>query len=245
MDLADQISPADAGSLLITRVPETLRSQVVDRLRSAICDQRFPQGSRLVERQLCLLLGVSRTLVREALRQLEAEGFVVGNPRTGPSVARLDRDTVQSIYEVRAALEALAGKLFVERATATDRARLQQAFETYQAASRGTDAGLQLQTTALFYDAIFAGARNGIVVATLRPLSGRISMLRARSMSVKGRRAVAQSEMGAIYRALLGDEPAKAWACCWDHVMNALSCTLQTFETEQGAASHPQGDRSW
>ena len=129
------IGAGQAGATLI----ETLRTQVVDRLRTAICDQRLPQGSRLIERQLCELLGVSRTLVREALRQLEAEGFVVGNPRTGPSVARLDRETVRGIYEVRAALEALAGKLFVERATEADRLRLREAFEVYQADGRSED----------------------------------------------------------------------------------------------------------
>lgn len=220
----------DDSSLLITRMPETLRTQVVNRLRNAICDQRLPQGSRLVERQLCELLGVSRTLVREALRQLEAEGFVVGNPRIGPSVARLDRTTVQGIYEVRAALEALAGKLFVERATEADRTRLREAFEVYQAACREEDPASGLQATVLFYDAIFAGARNEIVRATLRPLSGRISMLRARSLSIKGRRSVAQAEMRAIYRALQGKDPAKAWDCCWDHVINALACALLTFE---------------
>ena len=220
----------DDSSVLITRVPETLRTQVVNRLRNAICDQRLPQGSRLVERQLCELLGVSRTLVREALRQLEAEGFVVGNPRTGPSVARLDRTTVQGIYEVRAALEALAGKLFVERATGADRTRLRESFEVYQAACREDDPISGLQATVLFYDAIFAGARNEIVKATLRPLSGRIFMLRARSLSIKGRRSVAQAEMRAIHRALQGKDPAKAWDCCWDHVINALACALLTFE---------------
>ena len=220
-----------AGSLRITRIPETLRDQVVDRLRSAIADQRLPQGARLVERQLCEMLGVSRTLVREALRQLEAEGFVVGNPRIGPSAARLDRATVQGIYEVCAALEALAGKLFVERAAAADRARLRQAFDAYTLACRQADVASEIGAAAVMYAAIFAGAGNETITATLRPLSGRISMLRARSMSIPGRRKIARVEMKAIYSAVMGKDPTQAWDCCWHHVMNALASALQTFDT--------------
>jgi len=90
MDALDKIV---GRSLLITRKPVPLRNEVIERLRSAICKQLLPQGSRLIERQLCEMLGVSRTLVREALRQLEAEGLVTIIPNRGPSVAVLDKGT--------------------------------------------------------------------------------------------------------------------------------------------------------
>ncbi len=84
-------------SLLVKRDAVPLRNKVVERLRSAISEQRLPQGSRLIERELCEMLGVSRTLVREALRQLEAEGLVTIIPNRGPAVALLDRKTAASI----------------------------------------------------------------------------------------------------------------------------------------------------
>ena len=227
----------DDDSLLITRIPDTLRKQVVDRIRTAICENRFPQGARLVERQLCTLLGVSRTSVREALRQLEAEGFVVSGPRQGPAVASLDRDTVRGIYEVRAALEALAGKLFVERATDAHRTALAAAFAALAAAHREAVPGVALERTVGFYDAIFAGAQNETIVTTIRPLSGRIYLLRARSMSVKGRRVVSFTEMKAINRALMGRDPAKAWDACWNHVMQAASYALRTFGDGEAEAA--------
>ena len=87
----DTLNNIVGHSLLITRKPVPLRNEVIERLRSAICKQLLPQGSRLIERQLCEMLGVSRTLVREALRQLEAEGLVTIIPNRGPSVAVLDR----------------------------------------------------------------------------------------------------------------------------------------------------------
>jgi DNA-binding GntR family transcriptional regulator len=226
-------------SLLITRIPESLRTQVVERLRWAICQQRFPQGSRLVERTLCEMLGVSRTLVREALRQLEAEGFVVSAGRQGPTVASLDRDTVRGIYEVRAVLEALAGELFVQRATATHRSHLEEAFTAMRTAQQRPEPGSSLDQTARFYDAIFAGAQNEIIAATLRPLSGRIYLLRARSMSIEGRRLESHQEMTGIYEALCGNDPALAWSRCRQHVTNASVYALRTFEEPAISAIAP------
>ncbi len=225
-------------SLLITRVPVPLRNQVVERLREAISEQRFPQGARLIERQLCEMLGVSRTLVREALRQLEAEGFVVILPHRGPSVAVLDRQTVRGIYEVRAVLEALAGELFVTRASEEDRQRLTVAIAAYRRAHERGDGAGGLQATARFYETLFAGAKNEIISATLRPLSGRIHLLRTRSLSMPGRREEGRQEMEAIFQAVMGRDPADAWRKCRLHVENAALYALMSFdrEAEEGEA---------
>ena len=218
-------------SLLITSTPVLLRNQVVERLRDAICEEFFPQGARLVERQLCEMLGVSRTLVREALRQLEAEGFVVIQPNRGPSVAVLDRQTVQGIYEVRAVLEALAGELFVVRATEQDRRRLALAIDAYRRA-RGRGQNANLQATTRFYEELFAGTRNGVISATIRPLSGRIHLLRVRSLSVPGRREESRREMEEIFAAVMGEDAAAAWRACREHVEKAAAYALRNLDGE-------------
>lgn len=229
--------------LRITHVPEPLRNQVVDRLRGAICEHRFKPGERLVERQLCDRLGVSRTLVREALRRLEAEGFVASHPRRGLVVAELGMETVRSIYEVRAVLEALAGELFVRRATAADRKRLRTAFAALQAAHAQDGATHQLLAmTARFYDAVIAGARNEVVEGTLRTLGSRIHMLRARSMSVAGRRELSRAEMEGIFEALMGSDPMLAWERCRRHVEAAHAYALRSFE-ERAPAPDAAPDR--
>jgi len=233
-------------SLLIKRDTVPLRNKVVERLRSAICDQRLPQGSRLIERELCSMLGVSRTLVREALRQLEAEGLVSIIAHRGPAVATLDRDTAASIYEVRAVLEALAGRLFVERATDEHKRRLKSALSTMIDADRRGDAAGGLRGTARFYDALFAGARNDVIAAILRPLGGRIHLLRARSMSMPGRRSESLREMRAILEAVLSNDAHKAWEACFKHVQNASLWALESFDQErpglgERAATRPHG----
>ena len=103
------------ASLRVVRSMVSLKKQVVESLRTAIFDRRFSPGDRLVERELCEMLDVSRTLLREALSQLEAEGVVQIIPHRGPIVAVYRAEDAKSIYEVRAALEEMAGRCFVER----------------------------------------------------------------------------------------------------------------------------------
>lgn len=233
-----------APVLRIQRVTTTLRNQVVERLRWAICEQQFPQGSRLIERQLCEMLGVSRTLVREALRELEAEGLVTSVPHRGPSVAVLDRETAKSIYEVRAVLEALAGRLFVERATAEDRRRLVKAAAVLDRARERGDIAAHLNATMAFYEVLFAGARNEVIPATLRPLSGRIHMLRARSIASPGRQTESKQEMDAIVAGALSGDPAQAWAACLQHVQRAAERALESYAELAAARPMPAPRRS-
>jgi GntR family transcriptional regulator, trigonelline degradation regulator len=240
----DNLGDIVGSSLLITRKPVPLRNEVVERLRSAISKQLLPQGARLIERQLCEMLGVSRTLVREALRQLEAEGLVTIIPNRGPSVAVLDRETAKGIYEVRAVLEALAGELFVKRATEEDRQRLRAAFAAgKRALERGDNAGA-LDEWTRFYNALHAGARNESISAALWPLTGRTHILRLRSWSMPGRREESMKELEAMLDALLGDDPTRAWESCRTHVLNAAASALKSFDQETPQPAKPTSRRA-
>ena len=231
-------------SMLVRRDTVPLRSKVIERLRSAICDQRLPQGARLVERQLCEMLGVSRTLIREALRQLEAEGLVTNVAHRGPAVAVLDRETAASIYEVRAVLEALAASLFVERAKEEHKRRLRIAMAAMIDADARADIAAGLRGTAQFYDALISGARNDVIAAILGPLGGRIQLLRSRSMSMPGRRAESVREMQTIMEAVLSTDARRASKACLRHVQNAASYALQSFDQEEPSAARPAARRA-
>jgi DNA-binding transcriptional regulator YhcF (GntR family) len=116
------------SDMLVER-PAALRDQVVGNLRNAIINGQFAPGARLVERQMCELLGVSRTLVREALRQLEAEGWIRILPYRGPVVITMTPDEVRDLYEVRSALEGIAAQRAATRATPEQLDRLEAAVE--------------------------------------------------------------------------------------------------------------------
>ncbi len=81
-----------------------LRDQVLGILRKAILDLRFEPGERLIERELCEMVGVSRTSIREALRHLETEGLVTNKSNVGSTVTVIEASEAVRIYEMREAL---------------------------------------------------------------------------------------------------------------------------------------------
>ena len=87
-------------NLKIEHPPITLREMALTNLRNAIITGYFPAGKRLVERVLCEELGVSRTVVREAIRYLEAEGLVETLPNKGPIVSVLNWHVAQQILSL-------------------------------------------------------------------------------------------------------------------------------------------------
>src|SRR5450631_2619119 len=95
-------------AILKGAVPSPLRQQVVEILRKAITECVFEPGGRLIERELCEMLGVSRTTLREGLRQLHAEGLLDLAPNKGPTIPILSLKEAASVYAVRAELEGFA-----------------------------------------------------------------------------------------------------------------------------------------
>lgn len=172
----------DASALRVNKDRETLREKTVERLREAILNQYFAPGDRLIERELCELTGVSRTSVREALRQLESEGLIDTIPNRGPIVASLSLDEAQQIYEVREAMEGLAARLFIERADDRELEALVRAGEKVITAIGKRDVPAMLTALDNFYDTLFDGCMNSVATALLRTLRARMHYLRATTM---------------------------------------------------------------
>lgn len=103
---------------------KSLAMHVVAELERRIVDGTLKPGQRIVEQGLCAAFGVSRSPVREALQVLEAQGFVVREPRKGVSVVRVTRQEAEEIYRIRASLEGLAMALAVQHRTPELVARL-------------------------------------------------------------------------------------------------------------------------
>lgn len=200
-------------ALRIDRTAKTLRELAVERLRDAILDGQLLPGERLVERVLCERLGVSRTVVREALRHLETEGLVEVVPQQGPAVARIDAGQAAQIYEIRAMLEALGARAAAERATKSDVKALRAANADIQAAFAGGHGREVLKATSDWYELMFRIADKPMAWQVVQGLNARISQLRAVTVSQPGRAADAGAEMDRIIAAIAagdGDAAAKA-----------------------------------
>lgn len=208
----------------------TLRALAVDRMRQAIISGRFGSGERLVERTLCDQLGVSRSIVREAIRYLEAEGLVDTTGRSGPVVARLDWQDARQIYDIRRLLEADAAADCARRADDAVTARLRAALDALNAAFRdGTPFQLYAATTA-FYEVIFTSAGHNIAWDIVQRLNGRISRLRALTLSTTNRRTSGPAHMARICDAICDRDPDAAAAAVHDHLRDAAEIARQTLE---------------
>lgn len=213
----------------ISVVAAPLRHQVVTRIRDAIVSGEFKPGQRLVERDLCERFGVSRPPVREALRQLDAEGFVQTIANRGPIVAELDFGTVRALYEVRAVLEAQAAKLFAERASQEEIQALHQAVRLIEVAYDEGSVDEKLAAKNRFYDIIIKGSRNELLSSMFRTINERSNLMRRMSMSSKERLPKSLSEIRAIVDAITARNSSKAFELTLVHVEAASTAALQTF----------------
>lgn len=217
----------ELAHLKVTRNTVTLRQIVLDKLRDAIISSQLKPGQRLVERELCNALDVSRTSVREALRHLESEGLVQYAGQRGPSVTVLNLQDVKNIYELRATLEGLAGELFCERASDQQIHLLQATSHGLKKAFDGSKVSEILASTKDFYDQLLEGSGNAELDASLKRLLARIMVLRAGTIAQPGRWKDSLTEMQAIMQAISKRDGEAARIACVAHVHAAGNIALK------------------
>ncbi|TXH99707.1 MAG: GntR family transcriptional regulator [Pseudorhodobacter sp.] len=221
-------SPSD--DLRIQEAPATLRALAVDRLRGAIIAGRFQGGDRLVERTLCDQLGVSRSVVREVIRTLEAEGLVETLGRSGPVVARLDWDQAAQIYDIRRLLEADAAAECARRADRAVKDRLAAALGALTAAFGEASPQALYAATTRFYEVIFSAAGHSVAWEIVQRLNGRISRLRAMTLSTTDRRISGPAHMARIAEAIAANDPGAAKQAVRDHLKDAAEIARKLLE---------------
>jgi DNA-binding GntR family transcriptional regulator len=187
----------------IHRLAAPLRLQVLDSLREAIISGRLAPGARLTERELTEMLGVSRTVIREALRQLESEGLVANLPHKGPVVRELSLSEARDLYSIRAVLEGFAARLFAEKAADGALERLEASLESVVRAYKSGDANRVLAAKNTFYAALFDGAGSDTLSSMLGTLHARIWRWRALGLTHPDRSQNRSSESIANLRAVL------------------------------------------
>jgi DNA-binding GntR family transcriptional regulator len=190
-------------TLGVQRLAAPLRQQVLDGLRQAIIDGRLKPGARLIERELTDMMGVSRTVIREALRQLESEGLIAIIPNKGPVVRELTLAEAKDLYSIRAVLEGFAARLFVENAGDAELKLLAQALDVVVGAYERGNAQEVLETKNRFYDALFEGAGSETLSSMLATLHARIWRWRALGLSHPQRTAKRSKESIEGLRAIL------------------------------------------
>lgn len=217
------------AALRIETPPATLREIALDRMRRAIISGLFEPGQRLVERTLCEQLGVSRSVIREVIRHLEAEGLVV-MAKQGPVVASLNWDDARQIYEIRAALESTAVADCARVADARIKAKLRRALDELDRTSKQSSPPGILDATTEFYETIFAASGHNIAWDIVSRLNSRISRLRVMTLSTANRTTSGPAQIREIYAAIERNDPKAAAEACRAHVAAAATIAQTLLE---------------
>jgi len=216
-----------------------IRTQVADILREAIIDMRLRPGQLLIERELCDMTAASRPSVREALRQLEAEGLVESQNGRGTVVSVLSPEVARHVYQVRAELEGLAAQLFADRASDDERGEVLAAFaEVERAAARAVAADTMdmLKAKNALYELLFRGSGNPVLHQVLQTLQRRVHQLRTLTLAQPGRPAQSVEEMRAIMVAIQRGDSASARTAATHHVQQAGRIALAAIEETAAVA---------
>ncbi|MBC8791145.1 MAG: GntR family transcriptional regulator [Tagaea sp. CACIAM 22H2] len=225
-------SANDDLSMRVQTLPG-LREQVAERLRLAIAAGRFAPGARLIERELCEMMGVSRTSLREALRELQADGLITLQPNKGLSVSVVTEATARSIYQVRAVLEGLAAREFAKNATPAQMAALRESVDRLAEVYENFSAERFIATKTRFYDILLEGAGNEVAADMLRRIHTRVSQLRVVSLSSAARAKQSIRELREFLDALEARDEEGAWRICVAHVEAAAAAALSSLPAKQ------------
>jgi DNA-binding GntR family transcriptional regulator len=194
-----------ASSLRVTAAP-TLREKVGDRIREAIASGQFAPGERLVERELCELTGVSRTSLREALRELVAEGLLSRLPNRMLTVTVIGPREAEDIYQIRSVLEGLVARLVVRVVTDEQLATLSAEVDALTAQFDADEPEPFLSIKDQLYDHMFEMAGNEELHAMLRQIYARVRRLRCASIESKERRQEIIGQVGRLFDAFRSRE---------------------------------------
>lgn len=210
-----------------------LRELVFEAIREAIIDGTLAPGERLMEAQLAEDLGVSRTPVREAIRQLELAGFVVMIPRRGAYVADISLKDVAEVFEIRGALEALAASLAAERASDEEIEQLERLLAEIAKAVEEKDAARLVELDTRFHDLLYKASRNERLGQILSSLREQIQRFRTQTLSNPARMRVALEEHRSLVEALAARDAEAAARCAAQHIESAENSLMELSFSER------------
>jgi len=199
-----------------------LRERIADRLRSDIVKGVYADGERLVEPKLAEMLGISRTPIREALRQLENEGFVEIVPRKGAVVKKLTLKDIDDLYAIKANLEGLAARQATENISEKDIEKLKSINEKFYRISSGKTNIIEeyLKYNLDFHNMFIVLSKNHKLIEILKGLDKNFQRLKSILVSKSDRAEEARKEHEEIIKAFATKDPDLAEKTVRWHIEN-------------------------
>lgn len=172
----------------------TLREKILENIRDAIVSGRLKAGSRVSEPDLAERYGISRTPIREAFRQLEAEGYLTVIPRRGAVVSELSPKDVEEFYAIKSIMEGYAARQACEKLTKKDLDRLQAINDKLAELAQSGDIKHFFKVHNDFHELFIKAADNEKLHELIAGLVTKFQRLRFTSLSLPGRMEVSVQE---------------------------------------------------
>lgn len=196
----------------------TTVDKLAEDIAEAILSGEFLPGSRLDEQLLAQRYGVSRTPVREALRQLTTTGLIEVRPRRGAIVSQVTPAQLEELFVAMAELEATCARLAALSMLPTERRRLEALHERMRALADDNDAQGFANANNIFHTTIYAGSHNQVIAEATRQLRRRLAPFRRAQFHLPGRLPRSHAEHQAVVEAIVRGDAGAAHEAMLHHL---------------------------
>ena len=210
---------------------KSLRGQVFDKIRSDILNGKYKRGEELVESSIGKELGISRTPVREAIRQLELDGLVQLVPNKGAFVTGISEKDVRDIYLIRARLEGLAARMAAKNITPEllDAMEETVVLSEYHAKKEHYEQVCEMDSK--FHKLLYKASGSRILEHTLTDFHQYVQRVRMASIMKKRRMEKSNDEHDAILTAIREHDEEKAELVATRHISNTVE-NLKNYDLD-------------
>ena len=216
---APPASRAEPRVLPIQR--QTLTSMTLDALRERILHGTYPEGEPLRQDALAEELGVSRIPVREALRQLEAEGLVTFNPHRGAVVSTLSLGEIEELFDLRAQIETELLRRALPQVGTEDIARAKDVLDAYETALRNGDVASWGAMNWQFHSTLYAPADRPFTLAVAQKLHQQCDRYLRMQLALTHGEMRANDEHRGILASVRKRDAKRAVQLLRDHIVGA------------------------
>src|ERR1700722_15876398 len=245
--LMKPLIPADPPSTAVGagtdsgREDQSLHGEILIRLRDHIVEGNIPDGGRIPERQLCEMLGISRTPLREALKVLASEGLVELLPNRGARVRQLSERDLAELFDVMGGLEALAGRLACENITDAEIAEIERLHYEMYGFYLHRDMHGYFNANQSIHQKIVEASRNETLKAAYANIAGRIRRVRYSANFARKRERWGEDmrEHEAILDALRRRAGGELSDILFEHLRNKRTAAVEHLKTGDPLPSEP------
>jgi len=212
---------------------KSLTSLIFEKIREDILNGRYVSGDKLVEIKLADELGVSRTPVREALKQLELDGLVDNIPNRGVVVKGISKEDIDDILTIRLCIEGLVGQWAAERILDIEIKQLEEIFDLMEFYSLKGDLDKMFELNTKFHETLYQSTKSRYLEGVLNDFQLFIKTARNNSLRSEGRMKIALEEHRVIVDALKNHDVDGTRNALVRHIANSNSNIKNIVKIEE------------